>query len=80
MWSYWLKCLTKEPVIPVFCEMRSGWCSLQAAVTQVRRAINSFTVLPKLHQIVLVDIVESGPDGKRMSVYLDNQMIVDQVV
>ena len=67
-------------MIPVFCEMRSGWCSLHAAVTQVRLAINSFTVLPKLHQIILVDIVESGPDGERMLVDLDNKMIVDQVV
>ena len=35
---------------------------------------------PQAPQIILVDIVESGPDGERMSVDLDNQMIVDQVV
>ena len=53
---------------------------LLARITQVRLAINSFTVLPKLHQIILVDIVESCPGGERMLVVLDNEMIVDQVV
>ena len=53
---------------------------LLARFPQVRLAINSFTVLPKLHQIILVDIVESCPDGEGMLVVLGNGMIVGHVV